>query len=133
MGALRITGLFTLAPAGRGFRLARSFATLIPTPAYTHIFLRPETAARFLYRAQKNVPEKNRTKGRSPDCGFSPAHFARRWNCYAIPLSRRSKRRIQPERYMQWGLNWLINIKFTGKILDKNETVPLGADRKSVV
>jgi hypothetical protein len=98
-----------------------------------HIFLRPETAARFLYRAQKNVPEKNRTKGRSPDCGFSPAHFARRWNCYAIPLSRRSKRRIQPERYMQWGLNWLINIKFTGKILDKNETVPLGADRKSVV
>jgi hypothetical protein len=30
-----------------------------------------ETATRFLYRGGQNVPEKNRTKGRSPDCGFS--------------------------------------------------------------
>jgi hypothetical protein len=49
-------------------------------------------------------------------CGFSPAHFARRWNCYAIPLSRRSKRRIQPERYAPFVRNCLQ--KYTQYILD---------------
>jgi hypothetical protein len=36
---LRITGLYMLRPplAGSGFRLARSFASLISTPASTHI------------------------------------------------------------------------------------------------
>jgi hypothetical protein len=47
-------------------------------------------------------------------CGFLPAHFTRRWNCYAIPLSRRSKRRIQPERYAQYALIFFGN--FNGKI-----------------
>jgi hypothetical protein len=40
-----------------------------------------------------------------------------------FPLSGLQKRHIQPERYMTWGLKWfenIWNIKFTGKMLDKN-------------
>ena len=39
--------------------------------------------------------------GLRPLCGFAPAHFFVRGNCFAIPLSRTKKRRIQPERYVQ--------------------------------
>jgi hypothetical protein len=67
----RITGLYTLAPTGRGFRLARSFAygsfPRQPTPTF---FCARETATRF-------------------------------------PSSGAKKRRIQPERYVQYGLKWL--------------------------
>jgi hypothetical protein len=41
-------------------------------PAVTDVFLRPirKNAKHFL-RAQKNVAEQKRTKGRSPDCVFA--------------------------------------------------------------
>jgi hypothetical protein len=57
------------------------FVNIIPTkiskkmahnvPVVCDVFLRPKKKPRSGYRAQKNVPEKNRTKARSADCGFS--------------------------------------------------------------
>jgi hypothetical protein len=68
-------------------------------------------------------PTKNRSRRYAPLCGFSPAHFARRWNCCAIPLSRRSKRRIQPERYVPFVLKFDEKMKKKEKPIDRKNNM----------
>jgi hypothetical protein len=51
------------------------------------------------FAALRRLGLRKNAVGLVPFMRFFPATFFVRWNCFAIPLSRTKKRRIQPKRY----------------------------------